>query len=594
MANPIKYFLSVIWFLLLTSTLFSQTYRYINTVFPAAIKTSDIVYDSAPALTGLFVNESATEMEDLVMDIYTPSGDTNTNRPVIIFAHSGGFLTGDRNHDDMVAFCDSFARKGYVTATIDYRQGFNLIGNAGLHGTRAVYRGLQDGRSAVRFLRANAATYGIDPNKVYFAGSSAGAFIALHSVYMDEPSEKPFNAGPVSYNNIFFPFFHTGPDLGGFDVGGNLSFDGTPNAIISLWGALEGTELITASNNDPVFLVHGEADGTVPFTTGPPFGAGILPDVDGSDLINDQLDLLGLTDKQTYFVAGEDHEFHGASNGDWDNGIGGNAFWDIILDMSADFLFQRHRPTADFTVNSNGLMVDFLDLSTDATTWIWDFGDGNSSMVQDPMHTYAVTGDYDVFLYIENTCASWDTISLLVTVVAPLPVVWLSPLKVTYENRETTITWSVAQQVNNEKFIVEHSLDGRQFLPIATVKGDGDLVAEKTFIQNHKNPPLGLNYYRIVQVDFDGTFEYSEIVSVEVEGDEKPIAIYPNPTEGKITVEFLSGEPTEIEIYNSIGRLVKSFPAPTSMALLELSELETGLYFLKVGGVEEVQRLIVK
>ena len=299
-----------------------------------------------------------------------------------------------------------------------------------MHGTRAVYRGLQDGRSAVRFLRANAATYGINPNKVYLAGSSAGAFIALHSVYMDDPSEKPEDAGPVNYFNALVPpFFLSGPDLGGYDIGSNLLFNGRPDAIISLWGALEGTELVTIDDNDPVFLVHGDNDGTVPFTTGPPFGVFLLPDVDGSALINNQLDLLGLTDKQTYFVAGEGHEFHGTSNGDWDNGVGGNAFWDIILDMSADFLFQQHKPTADFTSVSGGLTVGFMDLSIDATTWIWDFGDGNTSMVQDPMHTYATAGDFDVFLYIENSCASWDTLTLTVSVVAPLPVVWLSPLK---------------------------------------------------------------------------------------------------------------------------------------------------------------------
>jgi hypothetical protein len=83
MTNLIKSFLFVIWFLGLTSTLFSQTYRYINTVFPSAIKTADIVYDTAPGLTGLFVNESATEIEiynsigGLVRSFPTPTSEVS-------------------------------------------------------------------------------------------------------------------------------------------------------------------------------------------------------------------------------------------------------------------------------------------------------------------------------------------------------------------------------------------------------------------------------------------------------------------------------------------------------------------------------------
>ena len=86
-----------------------------------------MVYGSAPALNFPYANENSSSNDNLVMDIYEPLGDVLTQRPAIVFAHSGGFITGDRNHDDMVAFCDSFARKGYVTATIDYRQNFYLL-----------------------------------------------------------------------------------------------------------------------------------------------------------------------------------------------------------------------------------------------------------------------------------------------------------------------------------------------------------------------------------------------------------------------------------------------------------------------------------
>ena len=177
-----KIFLPVIAVLYFTGLANSQNFRYVNTVFPASVKTAGIVFGTAAFLNAPYINESSTTSQNLVMDIYQPKNDTLTKRPAIIFAHSGGFITGTREVDDMQAFCDTFARKGYVTATIDYRQGLEIADNADMHYTRAAYRGLQDGRTAVRFIRANAAAFGVDADRVYFGGSSAGSFIGLNSI----------------------------------------------------------------------------------------------------------------------------------------------------------------------------------------------------------------------------------------------------------------------------------------------------------------------------------------------------------------------------------------------------------------------------
>ncbi len=394
----------------------SQDHRYIYTIFTSSDKTEDIIYGAAPFLNSIYAIESDTSRGDLVMDIYQPHGDNLTLRPAIIFAHSGGFLQGNRNHDDMVAFCDTFARKGYVTATIDYRQGYYLLSNAGMHSTRSAYRGLQDGRTAVRYLKANAQTYGINPDKVYFAGSSAGAFIGMNIIYMDDPAEKPVDAGAVSYVNTIPPFNHSGPDLGPYDIGNNLNEDGKPDAVIALWGAINNTDNITIENNEAVFLIHGTDDGTVPFNVGNPWGYTQLPLVYGSYSINNRLESIGLTNKETYFVTGADHEFYGTSNGTWSNGTGGNEYWDTIVNKATVFLWKQHKPTADFSVSSNGLTAEFTDLSSLADSWLWNFGDGNSSNEQNPAHTYDTEGTYLVEVYIENDIRSWDTAKQLIYV----------------------------------------------------------------------------------------------------------------------------------------------------------------------------------
>ncbi len=327
---------------------YAQNTRYDDKIFLSVTTSENVTYANAPQLNSPYLDESNTTNTFLAMDIHQPTGDTYTNRRAIIFVHGGAFVSGDKDHDDMKAFCDSFALKGYVTATINYRLGMNSNDNASC--TRAVYRALQDGRSAVRFLRANAATYGIDPSRVYMAGSSAGGFIALFSVYMDDVAEKPAEAGAYTYYN---PGPVYAPDLGGYDIGNHLAYSGLPDAILSLWGAVKHTDLITVDDDTPVFLIHGTADNIVPFNVGSPFNYFNFPPTYGSNPINSKLNTLGFTDKETYFVVGEGHEFYGVNNGTWTNGIGGNAYWDTVVAKTTVFFANQGRATVTTTAISN-------------------------------------------------------------------------------------------------------------------------------------------------------------------------------------------------------------------------------------------------
>lgn len=406
------------------NSIFAQDYRYTNNLFTTVNKTADVVYDTAPFLSGaLSLNESTTTIQDLIMDIYQPNGDTFTDRPAIVFVHAGGYINGHRNHEDMVAACDSLAKKGYVTATIDYRKGFYLVDDVPMHSTRAVYRGVQDGRSAIRFLRANAATYGIDADKVYMVGSSAGGFTALHAAYMNDIAEKPVEAGPVNYTTVWIPY--SGPDLGAYDRGNNLMFNGQPDAIVSMWGAIQSADVVKANDVIPALLIHGKADGTVPFDVGKPFGFFAMPDVHGSKPVNDKLDLLGFTNKEIFFVDGEDHEFHGTDNGDWPGTP--SVYWEPIMNKSTTFLWKQHKPIVGFSETITGMDVNFSDTSTGALSWLWNFGDGNTSTQQSPNHTYATVGNFDVKLYVENDILSWDettkTISTTVLSIADVDAI---------------------------------------------------------------------------------------------------------------------------------------------------------------------------
>lgn len=224
------------------------------------------------------VTSPAGQIVTLRMDIYQPNPviDTLTKRPVIIFCFGGGFVTGSRTETSMIQLCQAFARRGFVTATIDYRLGMNITDEQ--LSKRAVYRGVQDGRSAVRFFRNNASTYRVDPNQIFIAGHSAGAFIALHNIYMDKESERPAST---------FTYMTTRPDLGTLDaIGDNkLDINGNPisgkaNAAMGFAGALGRQDppfsqtvpgFMEGPNDAPGVYFHSSDDDVIPYNNGEPF-----------------------------------------------------------------------------------------------------------------------------------------------------------------------------------------------------------------------------------------------------------------------------------------------------------------------------------
>ncbi|HEX8506827.1 MAG TPA: alpha/beta hydrolase, partial [Hymenobacter sp.] len=228
--------------------------RYYRPIFPNVTITLGVAYGAATNLAG--VNQT------LLMDIYQPTGDVLAQRPVIIFAHQGGFLSGSRTDAYMVAVCRRFAQLGYVTASIDYRLGFPISGfplppadTVGV--ARAAIRGIQDLKAAVRFFRRDAATtntYRVQPSYIAVGGSSAGGFAALGAGYLDKASEVP------AYVDI--------ASLGGVEGNsGSPGYSSAVLAVLNLSGATESPNLIEAGNA-PLLSVHGTADNTVPYFQG--------------------------------------------------------------------------------------------------------------------------------------------------------------------------------------------------------------------------------------------------------------------------------------------------------------------------------------
>jgi hypothetical protein len=251
--------------------------RYLEDVIPTSQVTQNVVFSTNIPMvktTNLFGNKIANEdtygqiTTTLKMDIYRPTGDTLTKRPVIIFAFGGGFVNGSRTEKSMILLCQAFAKRGFVTATIDYRLGMNLSDKE--LSKRAVYRALQDGRSAIRYFRKNADLYGVDANQIYISGHSSGAFLAYHNIYLDKDSERP-----ASTRNYLGRL-----DLGGLDdIGDNKTYangtlvNGKANGVMGFAGALGELNYIEGVADVSAVYFHSSDDNTVPYNSGEPFSS---------------------------------------------------------------------------------------------------------------------------------------------------------------------------------------------------------------------------------------------------------------------------------------------------------------------------------
>lgn len=305
----------------------AQLCRYNERIFTGFDKTASVIYGNAPALNSPYLFENSTTNQNLQLDIFEPSGDTAQKRALIIFAHSGGFINGTKDNQDMQALCDSFSKRGYVTASLNYRLGFNLLSSNASE--RAVWRAVQDASAAVRFFKHNATLYRIDTTNIFLWGSSAGSFMALGLAFVDD-AERPAST--------YAAFLR--PDLGCKDcTGNNYGNSSLVTGIISCWGATKDTAWIQNNNNIPVQLFHGTADGTVPYTEGYPFGLSTITYVRGSQEINEQLNRTSIY-HELYAEPGLGHEYWGTSNGTFNPG-GPTVYWQDIIIKAKNFMLDR-------------------------------------------------------------------------------------------------------------------------------------------------------------------------------------------------------------------------------------------------------------
>lgn len=187
------------------------------------------------------------------MNIYMPRGDLRTNKSALLINGGGQYEGSDLTLLENLA--ERLASYGFVVATARYRNG---IGD----GTGNLMRGMVDSKAAVRYLRANASEYDIDPNKIYAGGWASGAYNALVHAYWQFEDINP----PALYDFIVSQGWIENWE----GEQGNQGVTSEVIGVVCLGGAMYGQyegyqdDLWIASTDVPMFAVHGTADAETP------------------------------------------------------------------------------------------------------------------------------------------------------------------------------------------------------------------------------------------------------------------------------------------------------------------------------------------
>lgn len=154
-------------------------------------------------------------------------------------------------------------------------------------------------------------------------------------------------------------------------------------------------------------------------------------------------------------------------------------------------------------------------------------------------------------------------------------------------NPKVECNWVSTMEQNNSHFVVERSTHESEFEAVGIVKGSGNSTVNRSYQFIDNKPYFGTSYYRLKQVDFDGKYEYTNPVKVEINGNEieSTLSIYPNPAKGEINICCFE-EPIEFKL-SLIDVLGRTYSLPSSYLdnkslKVKLPDLVSGTYILLI------------
>ncbi|WP_254411614.1 T9SS type A sorting domain-containing protein [Dyadobacter diqingensis] len=160
----------------------------------------------------------------------------------------------------------------------------------------------------------------------------------------------------------------------------------------------------------------------------------------------------------------------------------------------------------------------------------------------------------------------------------PLPVTLVKFKAKTLDNQRNLLEWSTTAETNNDYFEIQRSDDAQAFETIGVREGMGDTKTLVDYEYTDEKPFSDIVYYRLKQVDFDGTFAFSRIIAVIKKEEQHADYIFPNPTGSTVEVSAEGSDVAEVTIFDNGGRIVLVEKSPTQ---IDVSELKKGDYIVQ-------------
>ena len=174
--------------------------------------------------------------------------------------------------------------------------------------------------------------------------------------------------------------------------------------------------------------------------------------------------------------------------------------------------------------------------------------------------------------------------------VNPLPVE-LVRFGVVRQPAGVRVAWATASEKNSAYFDVQRSTNGREFVRVATATAQGTSSQPTAYAALDDKAPASRLYYRLRQVDLDGTQAYSPVVTVAGTGATAAgeLSLYPNPATDRLVASLPAVEGRGYRILNTVGQVLAKGPAATADPAIDLRGLPAGIYFLELRSPEGKQ-----
>jgi hypothetical protein len=163
------------------------------------------------------------------------------------------------------------------------------------------------------------------------------------------------------------------------------------------------------------------------------------------------------------------------------------------------------------------------------------------------------------------------------------------------------LDWATSQEVNNDRFVIEKQIEQGEFIKVAEVKGAGTTDEMQSYHHIDRTPMGEVNYYRLKQVDLDGTETYSKLLEVRYDPNAVvDFSVYPNPTDGLVNLKVngLLDYDRNYSLLSLQGQVLQQGilkgQEPLGVIRLDLSRQAAGMYLLKVQDEAKAFRIIKK